>query len=192
VALAVFGAATGAAAQTTSIAPRVEVWGAVASRVDRFQRVESVSVVWSIAGINVFPTEDVGIQLLFDRTPGQVDLAGPVTNMSMAFNALVRLGPRGRAVTVSGGPAFFRLGGDVAMAGGTLRTFDIAHVIGANAGADVTVALDRHVALFAGCRYFGGPSAAVARTPASAGTDDVPRLQEVSGSRVFIALMFSP
>jgi hypothetical protein len=84
------------------------------------------------------------------------------------------------------------MGGDVVAGGGMVWTYDVAHVVGFNVGGDATIVLNRHAALFAGCRYFGGPPRAVTRTSRPASFASVSRSQHVSGSRVFVAVMFRP
>jgi len=191
VVLAAAGSMSSVAAQTISLAPRVEFWGAVSSRVDRIQRIENAFVIWSIAGFNIYAAGRMGLQVLFDRTPGQVDLAGPLTNMSMAINAIARVGPSSVSATVSGGPAFYRVGGDVVADGDTVWTYDVAHVVGFNVGGDVTVPVGPHAALFVGCRYFGGPPSGVARRSASVNSVSL-RSEHVAGSRAFLAVTFRP
>lgn len=113
------------------------------------------------------------------------DTSGSLTQMAVAFNGIVRVGRSGRlSATISGGPAFYRLSGDVQPLGFTTfrlgghsvlfqdsprlaLSLEPAHGFGFDAGGEVSVALGRHSAIIAGYRYFGGPGADVTTSPTS-------------------------
>ena len=113
------------------------------------------------------------------------DTSGTLTQRALAFNAVVRLGRPDRvAVTMSGGPVYYRLNGAVQPVGYTtfhlgghsvLFTDDYrlemslapTNAVGFDAGGDVSVSVARHAALMFGYRYFGGPTASVAVHPAT-------------------------
>jgi len=102
------------------------------------------------------------------------DSSGSLTQMAIALNAVVRMRRSDRvAIEISGGPAIYRFTGDlqpIAYTGfhlgghsvlfeDTYRlagSFEPAHSLGFNGGANVDVAIGRHAAITFGYRYFGG------------------------------------
>jgi len=172
------------------------------------------------AGMNVFPAEHVGLQVLFDRAsynlsgtngpyavnlqyvsrlppnnePQPVDVhqsmpwpdsSGSLTQTAFVLNAVVRVKPSDRIVIeISGGPAIYRFTGDlqpIAYTGFHLGghsvlfedtsrvagTFEPAHALGFNAGANLDVAIGRHAAITFGYRYFGGSDVEITVKPAT-------------------------
>jgi hypothetical protein len=170
------------------------------------------------AGVNLFPTRHIGLQIMLDRASFGVsatntaytdalqyvsrqppddllqvvnlnqsiawpDTSGPVTQVAVAVNAVVRIGRPDRvSVSISGGPACYRLGGAVQPLGFTTfhlgghsvlfeddyrlaLSFEPANAFGVDAGGDINVAIGRGAAIIAGYRYFGGPPADVAVSP---------------------------
>jgi hypothetical protein len=113
------------------------------------------------------------------------DTSGALTQRALAFNAVVRLGRPDRvAVTMSGGPVYYRLSGAVQPLGFTTfhlgghsvlfqddyrleMSLNPTNAVGFDAGGDVSISVARHAALMFGYRYFGGPTASVTVQPAT-------------------------
>jgi hypothetical protein len=111
--------------------------------------------------------------------------AGSITRLTVAFNAVARIGAPDRvSVTLSGGPTVSRLSGAVQPLGYTTfhlgghsvlfadayriaMAIDPTRAIGFNAGGDLSVAVGDHIAIVAGYRFFGGSDVDVATTPAA-------------------------
>ena len=109
--------------------------------------------------------------------------SGSLTQAAVAFNALVRIGrPDRLSVTISGGPTYYRLSGDVQPLGFTTfvlgghsvlfqEDYRLAlalgptHALGWDAGGEFNAAVGRHAAIIMGFRYFGGPLADVTVSP---------------------------
>ena len=103
--------------------------------------------------------------------------SGSLTQAALAFNAVARIGrPDRLSVTISGGPTYYRLSGDVQPLGFT--TFPLgghsvlfqddyrlalalepSHALGWDAGGDFNAAVGRRAAIIMGYRYFAGPRA---------------------------------
>ena len=129
------------------------------------------------------PPDNVPQAVNTDQSVPWPDTSGSLTQMALAFNAVVRIARTDRVgAAISGGPAYRRLSGDVQPLGYT--TFRLgghsvlfqdvhrlalslgpAHAFGFNAGAEVDVAMGRHTAIVFGYRYFGGPDADVEVSP---------------------------
>lgn len=108
------------------------------------------------------------------------DTSGSLTQMALAFNAVVQIGRSDRlSAIISGGPTYYRLSGDVQPLGFTTfrlgghsvlfqdghrlaLSLEPAYALGFDTGGEVSLAAGRHAAIIAGYRYFGGPGADVA------------------------------
>ena len=111
------------------------------------------------------------------------DTTGSLTLTTIAVNAVARIGRSDRIHgTISGGPAFHRLGGVLqSVAFTTFRlgghsvlfhddfrlamTADSKQEIGFNVGGDLDVVVARHAAIVIGYRLYGGPDADVTFRP---------------------------
>jgi hypothetical protein len=172
------------------------------------------------------PPDNVPQIVNVDQLVAWPDTSGALTQMALAFNAVVRIGRADRlSATISGGPAFYRLSGEVQPLGFTTfrlgghsvlfqdssrlaLSFEPAHAFGFDIGGEVSLAAGRHTAFIAGYRYFGGPDADVAVSPATVlNADEViveqsmadiisrlgrtPLRMSVSSSRVFFGVRFN-
>lgn len=113
------------------------------------------------------------------------DTTGSLTLTTIAVNAVARIGRSDRLHgTISGGPAFHRLGGTLqSVAFTTFRlgghsvlfqddfrlamTTDSKQEIGFNVGGDLDVVVARHAAIVVGYRLYGGPDASVTLRPSA-------------------------
>lgn len=107
--------------------------------------------------------------------------SGTLTQAAVAFNAAIRVGRLNRPnVTISGGPAYYRVSGHVEPLGYTafqlggrsvlfeddyrlMASLLPVRTLGFNGGGDLNAPVGRHAAIVVGYRYFGGshPQAAV-------------------------------
>jgi hypothetical protein len=124
------------------------------------------------------------------------DTSGTLTQVTIAVNAVVRLGRPDRvALTVSGGPTVYRLSGAVQplafttfRLGGHSVLFEDdyrlamalapTNALGFDAGGEINVPVSRHAALVAGYRYIVAPTAAVAVSPTAILNGDQVIVQE--------------
>ena len=131
------------------------------------------------------PPDNVPQIVNVDQSVAWPDTSGSLTQMALAFNAVVRIGRADRlSATISGGPAFYRLSGELQPLGFTTfrlgghsvlfqdsarlaLSLEPAHAAGFDIGGEVSLAAGRHTAFIAGYRYFGGPDANVAVSPTS-------------------------
>jgi hypothetical protein len=172
------------------------------------------------------PPDNIPRIVNVDQLVAWPDTSGSLTLMSLAFNAVVRIGrPDRLSATISGGPAFYRMRGEVQPLGFTTfrlgghsvlfqdssrlaLSFEPAHALGFDIGGEISLAAGRHTSFIAGYRYFGGPDADVAVSPATVlNTDEVifeqsmadigsrlgptPLRMSVSSSRVFFGVRFT-
>lgn len=154
------------------------------------------------------------------------DTSGSLTQVALGFNAAIRIGrPDRLSATISGGPAFYRLSGDVQPLGFTAfylgghsvlfqsdyrlaLEMEPANAVGFDAGVEIDMPLNRHAAIVAGYRYFGGPEAEVRVSPTTViNADEItfeqpisdiasrlalaPMRISVSSSRLFVGVRFA-
>lgn len=111
------------------------------------------------------------------------DTTGSITHTAIAVNAVVRFGkPSGITITASGGPAVYRVAGQLQPIAYTTFTlgghsvlfeddyrlaaeFDPTNVLVVNVGADVSATITRNIALVGGFRYFAAPDVDVSVRP---------------------------
>jgi len=171
------------------------------------------------------PPDNVPQIVHVDQSVAWPDTSGSLTQMALAFNAVVRIGRADRlSATVSGGPAFYRLSGELQPLGFTTfrlgghsvlfqdssrlaLSLEPAHALGFDIGGEISLAAGRHTSFIAGYRYFGGPEADVAVSPATVlNSDEVifeqsmadissrlgptPLRMSVSSPRVFFGVRF--
>ena len=142
-----------------------------------------------------------------DQSVAWPDTSGTLTQMTFAFNAVVRLGRPDRvALTISGGPSFYRLSGAVQplayttfRLGGHSVLFEDdyllamsllpANALGFDAGGELNVPIGHHAAFVVGYRYLGGPTADVAVSPTTILNADQVIVQQALGD---VALRLAP
>jgi hypothetical protein len=145
-----------------------------------------------------FPGYDTQV-VTVDQSVAWPDTSGTLTQLAIGFNVVIRLGhPDRLAATISGGPSYYRIQGDIQPVGFTsfhlgghsvlfqddyrlAVSLTPANAFGFNIGGDVSVAASRHIALLAGYRYFGGPAVNVAARPAAILNADQVLFQQTLG-----------
>jgi hypothetical protein len=129
------------------------------------------------------PPNDQPQNVVLNRSLAWPDTSGSLTQLTVAINGVVRFGRSDRVtVTISGGPAFYRLSGDVEPVGFSafqlgghsvlfeneyrLRVaLDPAQGVGVNGGGELSAAVAPHLAVIAGYRFFAGKRQNVAVNP---------------------------
>ncbi|MEQ1898871.1 MAG: hypothetical protein ABL971_15975 [Vicinamibacterales bacterium] len=156
------------------------------------------------------PPDNVPRMVTVNRSIAWPDTSGSLTQMTLAFNAVVRVGrPDRLSATLSGGPAYYRLSGDVQPLGFTTfrlgghsvlfeddhrlaLALESTHAFGFDVGGEISLAAGRHTAIIAGYRYFGGSDADVTVSPTTIlNTDELAFEQSIADltSRLGLAPM---
>jgi hypothetical protein len=182
---------------------------------------------YSLQYVSRQPPDNVAQMVNVNRSIAWPDTSGSLTQLTIAFNAVVRIGrPDRLAATISGGPTYHRLSGAVQPLGFTAFQLGGHSVLfqddyrlgfslgpsqspGFDAGGEIRVPAGGHAAIVAGYRFIGGPHADVAASSTTILNADELTFQQsladvgsrlalapmrisVSGSRVFIGVMFTP
>lgn len=145
------------------------------------------------------PPDNVPQIVNVDQSVAWPETSGSLTQIALAFNAVVRIGRADRlSATISGGPAFYRLTGTVQPLGFTTfrlgghsvlfqdgarlaLALEPAHAVGFDIGGELSLPAGRHTAFIAGYRYFGGPDADATVSPTTIlNADEVSFEQSIS------------
>jgi hypothetical protein len=119
------------------------------------------------------PNDEMQIVTL-NRSFAWPPTSGALSQVAVGFNAAVRIGPSNRPnVTLTGGPAFYRMSGRVEPLGYTAfqlggrsvlfeddyrlsASLSLVRKLGVNVGGDLNAPVGHHAAIVVGYRYFGG------------------------------------
>jgi hypothetical protein len=139
--------------------------------------------VISLRYVSIQPPNDQPQPVVLTRSFDWPDTSGTLTRTAIGFDAALRFGRPDRiAVTASGGPALYRLGGSVQPLGFTtfqlgghsvlfeddyhlMMSLDSTNVIGFNAGVELSAAIGDRTAVVVGYRWFGAPDPDVGIRP---------------------------
>lgn len=138
--------------------------------------------VYTLTYVSRQPPDNVPQTFTIGDTVAWPDTSGSVTQLSMALNAVARIGsPSGFNVTLSGGPTIawltgtaeplgytaFNMGGHAVLFSNQYRLameIDRAHAFGFDAGGEFNAPVGRHLAVVVGYRYFDGGDVDVTAT----------------------------
>jgi hypothetical protein len=187
----------------------------------------NTAYTYSLQYVSRQPPDNVAQIVNVNRSIAWPDTSGSLTQLTIAFNAVIRIGrPDRLSAALSGGPTYYRLKGAVQPLGFTAFQLGGHSVLfqddyrlavslgpsqspGFDAGGEVRVPAGRRAAIVAGYRFFGGPQADVAASSTTILNADELTFQQslvdvasrlalapmqisISGSRVFIGVMFTP